>query len=148
MISDIVLADEISPQADASQIISCYTRNGLNILPNVSQYFLQNDTLLVYFELYNLDLDLSGNIHFTVETALHRKDKGGFFQSIFGSNTEKMSIVNEYSGRRTDEFVVQSVQLSNLEPGEYKLEITVRDKNTGRMIRKNTNMTLLEALTN
>ncbi|MBN2366966.1 MAG: GWxTD domain-containing protein, partial [Calditrichaeota bacterium] len=56
MISDIVLADEILPQADSSQIISCYTRNGLNILPNISQYFMQNDTLLVYFELYNLDL--------------------------------------------------------------------------------------------
>ncbi len=148
LISDIVLADEIQPAGIDSADFYGYYRNNLKIVPNVTQYFPPDDTMMVYFELYNLDSDQTGNVHFTVETALHRKEEGGFLKSIFGKDEETVSIVNEYSGRRNSEFIIQSVDLSTLEPGIYNVEIIVRDKQSSKVIRKSTGMTILAALNN
>ncbi len=144
LISDLLLADEIVPGADSSS----FYRNGLAILPNIIQTFDQKDTLLVYFEIYNLLPDANGQVNFTVESTLRKKNKGGIFRAIFGKDDERMSIVNEYSGKRQSEYVVQSIQLNNLQAGDYFFEITVRDTRAGQEISKKSDITVIETLNN
>ena len=142
-VSDVVLADHISIRPQTNQL----TRNNFTIYPNISQIFHKNDTLFVYFEIYNLFLDQNGMVHYTVESGLTKKASGGLLATIFGKD-KKMSVVNEYSGRRTSDFVIQSVDIRNLEGGIYDFEIVVRDEVKNGIFSRKTEVRLLEPFTN
>ena len=144
LISDIIVADQITPVTDAHP----WQRNGQYILPNILQVFEKNDTLSVYFEIYNLLPDKNGYVQYRVENAISKKEKAGIFKSIFGKETKKWSIVNEYTGQKTSDYLVQSIHLYNLDAGDYDFEIIVHDDIAKEQARRVTKILLLDNVTN
>ena len=144
LISDILVANQIIPATEAHR----WKRNGLYILPNILQLFESNDTLAVYFEIYNLIADENGYVQYRVENAISKKEAGGILRSIFGKQTSKLSIVNEYTGQQTTDYVVQSIHLNNLDAGEYDFEIIVYDDIAKEETRRATKILLLDHVTN
>lgn len=142
-ISDVVLADNISTQPQTDQL----RRNNFTIYPNISHAFHKEDTLFVYFEIYNLFPDYNGMVHYTVESGLAKKRGAGFLANFF-SKDKKISVVNEYSARTTSDFVIQSVDIRNLEGGTYDFEIVVRDEVKKTISRRKTEVNILEHFTN
>ncbi len=142
-ISDVVLADHISNRPQTNQL----TRNNFTIYPNISHIFHKNDTLFVYFEIYNLSPDQNGMVHYTVESGLTKKASAGWLATIF-SKDKRISVVNEYSGQTTSDFVIQSVDIRNLEGGIYDFEIVVRDEVKNSMSSRKTEVRILEPFTN
>jgi len=144
LISDILTANQIIPATEDHR----WERNGLYILPNILQLFESNDTLAVYFEIYNLVPDENGYVQYKVENAISKKEEGGILKAIFGKETRKLSIVNEYTGRKTSDYVVQSLHLNNLDAGEYVFEIIVYDDIAKKEVRRDTKIILLDHVTN
>jgi hypothetical protein len=144
LISDIVLAQSVDLAEDGDTFV----RNGLNIIPNIEQIFYQNDTLYVYFEIYNLMPDDKGNVFYTIENAIIKDGGGGLLKSLFGKDEKKVSIVNEYSGQREHDYVVQSIQLLNLDSQDYIVEILVKDEVSRKLIRHTTPIHIINSLNN
>lgn len=124
LLSDLLLAYRIEP----SQKKGVFTRRGVDILPNVTRTFDKSETLFIYFEVYNLLPDVSGGVRYVVENTITRQRKTNFLKALLGKRKQRTTIVNEYSGTGTSDFVIQSIRLNNLEPGDYELEITVKDE--------------------
>ncbi len=124
MLSDLLLAYVIRP----SRREGPFTRNGFFILPNIRQSYSPGENLFLYFEIYNLQPDGSGKTHYVVENSVVRREKRGIIKTLLGKKPPRVTIVNEYSGRETSDFVIQSLDPGNLEPGEYELEIKVKDE--------------------
>jgi len=124
LLSDLLLAYVIR----SSQAEGPFTRNGFFILPNISQTYSRGENLFLYFEIYNLQPDRSGQTHYVVENSVARGEKRGIIKTILGKRAPSVTIVNEYSGREVNDFVIQSLDLKNLVPGEYELEIVVKDE--------------------
>ncbi len=92
--------------------------------------------------------DENGYVQYRVENAISKKEAGGILKSIFGKQTRKLSIVNEYTGQQTTDYVVQSIHLNNLDAGEYDFEIIVYDDIAKEETRRATKILLLDHVTN
>jgi GWxTD domain-containing protein len=143
-LSDIILANQILPASGNDHFV----KNDLNIIPNLLQVFNNNDTIQIYFEVYNLQPDGFGNVHFRIESSIKKFKEGGFFNKFFKPDQKSISVINEYSGKRTSEFIIQAIDLNNIEQGEYYFEITVRDDNGKTISRRKTKLIVLENLNN
>ena len=107
-----------------------------------------SDTMKIYFEIYNLSLDSDSLARYQVENSIDENKSGGIFNSIFGGGPKKVGFVNEYSGSRKNDYVIQAVSLANLNPGEYNLEIILKDEISKTEVTGKTKFTILESLTN
>jgi len=143
ILSDLILADKIG----RLPLEATFSRNGLFILPNVTQIYQASDTMKIYFEVYNLDLDTDSLARYQVENSISENKSGGIFKKIFGGGPKKVGFVNEYSGPKQDDFVVQAISLANLKPGEYNLEIILKDEISNLQVTGITKFTILESLT-
>ncbi|GAB4375166.1 MAG: hypothetical protein Kow0042_20350 [Calditrichia bacterium] len=123
-LSDILLAYDISP----SEMERSIHRRGMQIIPNIEHIYQSNETLYLYFEVYNLLPDPSGTVHYIVENSVTVESGGNFLGKILGNRKQEISLINEYSGTSPSDFVVQSIDISNLKEGEYVLEILIKDK--------------------
>jgi hypothetical protein len=122
-------------------------RNDLTIYPNFQRTFETSDTLFVYFEIYNLSVNVDGNVHYTVESGLMEAGNGGFLGNLFAKK-KKISVVNEYSGTKTSDFVIQSVDIKNIEAGKYEFSIIVRDEVKKTAIEQKTELEIINRLNN
>ncbi|MCH8871180.1 tetratricopeptide repeat protein [candidate division KSB1 bacterium] len=141
-ISDLMLADNI--QADSS---SQDENANLKILPNLFRRFAPGQSIFVYFESYNLDLDEGGFSHYTVETILRsvKSQKNTFAKfaasvgGLFGLGNAKQTEVStlyEYQGNSTMEPTHSSVRLADTKPGQYILVIRVKDIQSNKTVEK------------
>jgi hypothetical protein len=92
--------------------------------------------------------DQSGNVHFRIESAIKKDHKRGIFNRLFKPDQKTISIVNEYSGKRTDEFIIQAIDLNNIDQGEYSFEIIVTDDVGKSISSRKTKLIVLENLNN
>lgn len=143
LLSDLILADRI----DTKSFDNMFFRNNLYILPNILQKYQLGDTLFLYFEIYNLTPNKNFRYQYQVENSIIENKSGGIFNAIFGRGAKKVGFVNDYSGSKSSDFIIQSIALNNLIPGEYNLEIIVRDEISKKMRIATTRFTILETLT-
>ena len=143
LLSDLILADKIGREPSEE----AFSRNGLNILPNVSQMYQASDTMKIYFEIYNLSLDSDSLARYQVENSIAENKSRGIFNTLFGGGPKKVGFVNEYSGSGKNDYVIQAISLANLNPGEYNLEIILKDEISKTEVTGKTKFTILESLT-
>ncbi|MFZ5519423.1 MAG: hypothetical protein ACOY90_22510 [Candidatus Zhuqueibacterota bacterium] len=110
-----------------------------NLVPNINRIFKVNEPIVVYFEIYNLEFDEDNATRFSIIidiTQLERQRSSishifNSFKEIVNLDSEseyKMSIQNDHSGNRSDEFINRTILLSDYPPGQYKLAIRINDK--------------------
>ena len=137
-LSDIQVASFIEP----SDLSSDFVKNGLLVIPNPAASFTRDKPIYLYFELYNLILNESGNSFITVDYTLtsteERKKKTLF--NLFGilgkAKIHSISIQNERT--YTSDFAVEylALDVSSIPSGSYTLSVRITDASAGATVEK------------
>lgn len=100
----------------------------------------QGKDLYMYYELYQLEQNPSGKAKFTFKYDIKAKSKG---IRLFGKDRDDLSITlnNETLEDRYSNTLV--IDTSRLRPGDYKINIEVRDINSGRNIKRSFDFSIL-----
>ncbi|GAG87124.1 unnamed protein product, partial [marine sediment metagenome] len=69
MLSDIQFSDGIKETSQIDQ----YTKNGLQVIPHISENVHRNLSLYVYYEVYNLKQDEDGDARYRIEYVISRR---------------------------------------------------------------------------
>jgi len=128
-ISDIELATKIEPATKAGK----FEKNGLLVIPNPTRLFSRKTPVYIYFEIYQLSKDPSGNTSFTIEYTLARLEaKRTGLSRLFGGGG-KSSITTRIDREGKDEFSVEylAIDVSKVKAGEYELTVKVTDQHNG-----------------
>ena len=131
-ISSIELAHSI----EQAQEENVYVKHGLKVIPNPTLTFKRSDPVYLYYEIYNLDRDRESRTSFTVEhkiSLLEAKTQGLFGKALglFSKGQEEVSSMTEREGRDETSIEHLALDLSSARPGNYRLTVTVQDRNSG-----------------
>ncbi len=124
-ISDIEFAHKIKVVDQASSGESSrLVKNGLEIIPNPAGIFSEIDTILfIYAELYNLKYQVDKNDSFAVIYRVY--DSVGAIYFDYGEI--------KYQKPGSSAVITNVFDFSSWTPGKYKMELTVKDYETGLM---------------
>ena len=125
-ISDLELAFDII-EAERESIF----KNGkFEVIPNPGKVFNKSNPVHVYFEIYNLKKDQTGETRFTIEYTMSQLK--GSFQLFGGGKKEVISVKNDFTGFEHTYYETAGFDVTKLEPGEYRLAVKVKDLNLGK----------------
>lgn len=121
-LSSIILADKVKPDTKGD-----FVRQGYSIFPNFNHTFYAKEGLKVYYEIYNLKKDWEGKTYYQSEcivSSLKKGNKGEVKRTKIVSQSLKNRGIN------TDEIENFSLNLMDVETGEYELTIKIADLNS------------------
>lgn len=137
--SGIQLATAVGPG-------SRFVRMDGSVTPNPCHAYWRYETLVIYFELYNLTEDRPGQSRFTVTTEIStREKKRGWLASLF--SRERPHAVSSRviaTGGVPDAAYWFSLELRNLPEGNYDLEVAVKDVRSKQEAAERTAFTVVE----
>ena len=152
MISDIQFSYDIQPSPVKDQ----FTKNGLKIIPHISEIAYKRALLFVYFEIYNLKQNKDGDVRYTVEYIISRKGVESIEEitktdtlkvklpESLGKEENYIAISEDRTKREKDTFDYLSFNLSKLSTGRYFFTVRVLDKENGASAVSKRNFTLKE----
>lgn len=147
--SSIILADKIEPQAAAlnreEQLNQPFTFGGTAVTPSTSTSFPKSGELSLVFFLYNAGLDSTNKPNVEVQYNFHRKTNEGekFFNKTNPQAFNPGTLPPQFDVSKGHQLIAgQSIPLALFDPGEYRLEITVTDKTSGKSITRNVPFTV------
>jgi GWxTD domain-containing protein len=156
MLSEIEMAAEVRHEEGSSH----FQKGPLHVVPNPLVRYHRSDPLSFYFEIYNLMPDSTGVTHFratysvTTPRALHPERHFDFlrqFKDTWARLRGRTYTESPYiSGtitqtrlyRRSQEYL--SLDLSDLDPGEYTLLLEVEDLESFSLARREKTFELVE----
>ncbi len=124
-------------------------RREMGLMPALDFEFLPEDTIRVYFEIYNLAKDLSGRTRYEVVYSMqYLKGSAGGIKGLIGKvfPGKKESITNTYREGGQSSDVVRAVALSarDLRPGRYRLTVRITDLVIGGTAEQSSELVLQE----
>ena len=142
-ISDVVFASLIDNNKATS---GTFKRNELFVLPKISRAFQNNETVFLYYEIYDLLKDKEGFTDFeqiiTLEVHNDKEPEGGIssvFKGIknflFGPGN-KISMSSSYKTNEENQQQYIQLDFSRQTAGMYDLILEVKDKVSGEKINK------------
>ena len=147
--STIILADKIEAQQAAlsreEQLTQPFTFGGTAITPAASTSFPKTGELSLVFFLYNTAVDSANKPNVEVAYNFHRKTAEGekFFNKTNPQTFDQQTLPPQFDISKGHQLIAgQSIPLSLFEPGDYRLEITVTDKTSGKSITRNVPFTV------
>lgn len=151
MLSDIQLSSDISAETNESN--KTFVKNDLAVTPYTFSRVIKSKPIHVYFEIYNLSLDETGNSNFEVSyTVKTIEAQRSFWQKTVGSIPRLFSggdknVVTSTSyriGNSRDAVEYIAFDLKNLENGITELSIKIIDKLTDQVVEADRQFTLFE----
>ncbi len=132
------------PLSNDQQRENPYTIGRLQITPRAGTKYATTDELSIYFQIYNEGVDASGKPNVQVDYLFFQK-QGDTEKKIANSEPE---ILN--ANTLSPEFDINKHQLageggwplSRFKPGDFRLEITITDKVTGKVLTRNVNFSV------
>lgn len=147
--STIILADKIEAQQAVlsrdEQLNQPFTFGGTAITPASSASFPKSGELSLVFFLYNTAVDSANKPNVEVAYNFHRKTAEGekFFNKTNPQTFDPQTLPPQFDISKGHQLIAgQSVPLSSFEPGDYRLEITVTDKTSGKSITRDVPFTV------
>jgi hypothetical protein len=148
--STVILANTVepvtSPLTPAQQAASPYTIGGvLKIAPNLTGQFGKTSELVAVLWLYGVT-SVAGKPDVTVEYSFHRKagDTDKYFNrtepQAYNAQTSAPTF-NLDAGHQV--MAIQGLSLQSFPAGDYRMEIKITDKPSGKSITQNVNFTVL-----
>jgi len=141
--SSIILADKIEAQtaqlSREDQLNQPFTFGGTAITPATSSSFPKTGELSLVFFLYNTGVDSANKPNVDVEYNFHRKASEGekFFNKTNPQSFNPQTLPPQFDITKGHQLIAgQSVPLASFEPGDYRLEIKVIDKTSGKSITR------------
>ncbi len=114
-LSDILLIESYEEAQTASE----YTKSGYNLVPNVLNFYPDNNSRLAFYaEVYNSDKVLD-DPNFLIMYAIHHQQSGKIANNLRGFKKQKAQVVNP---------ILAELDISKLPSGNYDLVLEVRSK--------------------
>ncbi len=130
-LSDLMLARRIDKPPRKSN----FTREDLRILSNLDNRYFAGEPVWLYFEFYNLKLGPDGKTSYTINQKITEKKPTGLLAAIKETVTggEIFEIITSYEGSsiHTFENRILTLELSELEAGDYYITIEIIDRISG-----------------
>ena len=124
--SSLILADRIERLPDRQVGKGMFVIGGTRVHPNVSEQFDREQSLGIYFQVYNLTLDQETKLPSAAIEYRFSKDN----QEIARLQEDQQELV----GASRQMTLARRVSLKSLQPGRYHLEVTVTDKLSDRSV--------------
>ncbi len=131
--SDVILAAKLE-KLEAVPNTSQFVIGTNKVVPNVARVFRRNDPVGVYLQVYNAAIDQT-----TLRPAADAEYvllKGG---KEISKQTEEWLQINDAGGRIT---LTRLIDSRSLTPGDYEIQIRIRDHVTGQMITPSATFTI------
>lgn len=147
--SSIILADKIEAQTAAlsrdEQLRQPFTFGGTVIVPSSATTIPKTGELSLVFFVYNVGVDSANKPNVDVEYNFMRKTTEGekFFNKTNPQAFNAQTLPPQFDLALGHQLVAgQSVPLGSFEPGEYRLEIKVTDKTSGKTLTRDVPFTV------
>ncbi len=120
--SSLILADQIEKVATKSIGTGMFVIGGLKVRPRVGEIFSRNEKLGIYMQLYNFEPDETthkpdGTIDYEIVNV-------GANHKVFEFNED----VRKLQGGAAQVVIEKLLSLADLDPGQYKVNIRVKDR--------------------
>lgn len=142
-ISDILLAKKVSFDEDTNLI----KRKNIFLKPSPTSQFSKTDSLFIYFEVYNLRKNENGLTDFEQKISIkkYKKESKNDLEKIastilnmLGVTTEEsVALTSNYHTVENDPQIYMQLDLSNYPSAEYLINITIKDKLSGKEVFSN-----------
>ncbi len=133
MASTIILANSVSNAPKHLDRLQQYVLGDLKVVPNVKSEYYPGQNLIPYMQVYNVAIDQT-NLKPSVEVSFAVKKDGNIVEALDDTTGNSMQF---FSGERI--VVLAQIPLEGVTPGDYELEISVRDKISDRTLKNSTN---------
>ena len=140
MASTVILANSVANAPKQLDRLQQYVLGDLKVVPNVKSEYFQGQNLIPYMQIYNVAIDQT-NLKPSVEVKFAVKKDGKTVEELEDLAGNSMQF---FSGERV--VVLAQIPLENVTPGEYKLEVMVRDKITGGTLTNSTDFRVKEPI--
>jgi len=150
MMSDIQFSVDIQPSSVKDQ----FTKNGLRIIPHVSEFAYKKALLFIYFEIYNLKQNKDGDVRYKVEYIISRKGVESIEEitktdtlkiklpESLGKGKNYIAVSEDRTKKEKNTFDYLSFNLSTLSAGRYFFTVRILDKESGASTVSKKNFTL------
>ena len=129
--SSLILSDHIQMLEETPKDDQMFVIGDVWIRPRVDKTFVTGKALGVYLQVHNAGLDqTTGTPSLTVRYALRRGDKPVVEQTDATGES-----IQFYSGQRV--VLIRSLPLNDVEPGDYRVDVEVKDNITNRTLMVN-----------
>ena len=117
------------------------------LIPAIDMVFQKNEQLATFFQVYNAGLDSAGKPNLVMEYNFHRKEAGAekFFNKTAPQTVNASMLPPTFDPAKFPVPGGIEVPLATFPEGEYRLEIKVIDKNSGKTITRDVNFTVKAA---
>jgi hypothetical protein len=141
-ISDIELAYMIEPAKSGG----AFAKGSLSVVPNPVGKCRVDHPLYLYFEAYNLSKDANGRTSYMIEYKLASEQiKRSLLASIFGSRRKtSIAVPSERTGRENWSSEHMALDVSELEPGKYSMQVTLKDRIAGTSVSRSVAVEIYE----
>jgi len=145
--SDIVLANEVE---DSNANHYSLGRRNISLLPNPLSTFSDKNKIFVYYEIYNLSSDSNSICNVEQQLTIRKKDERSSiskamnsFLNIFslGKDEQQVTLTSQYQFHDKNPQVYFQLDMNKYESGDYLLMLSIRDKNSGKEIKREVTLT-------
>jgi hypothetical protein len=114
------------------------------LIPAADETFLKSEMLATFFQVYNASLDSSGKPNLLMEYNFHRKEGGAekFFNKTTPQTINAQNLPPTFDPAKFPVPGGVEVPLATFPEGEYRLEIKITDKNSGKTITRDVPFTV------
>ncbi|MSS71180.1 MAG: tetratricopeptide repeat protein [Candidatus Latescibacteria bacterium] len=145
-VSGIELARQIAPAKGEGRFV----KGDLRVIPMPSRTFGKSQNVNVYFEVYNLRQDAQGQTHFRVDYTVKGQKEGSGIFSLTGlgrliGKSEQGGVVTvsyDLAGKEAQDAVHTALDVSGGGAGDFTLQVTVTDLNSGMVASRKTTFTV------
>ncbi len=136
-LSDIIFATNVSKSPDEPGSIR---RRNIQIQPNPTNTFTEQNNLFIYYEIYNLKQEADNETNFKQTITITKLEDGNFVDDIFtsifnlfnpGGSDDELTLETNYQSFEKNTQVYLQVDMSNYDPGEYRVSVSVEDDISG-----------------
>jgi GWxTD domain-containing protein len=144
-LTGLILASKIARPEEGS----VYNRGDYKLVPNFNNTYEESDTLIIYYEMYDLPTDLRGLTRYRLTYTISEiKPPGNLFSfvgDIFSSGKQtSITHTSEMGDRRTEILAPLQIDLSSLGPGLYEFTLTIDELILGKTLTRKTQFSIVD----
>ena len=142
--SSVILATAIQPAAASSQE-DPYVFGPMQIVPSRDGKYKKADALEVVYWIYGVGGDAAGKPDVVIENSFNQKTAEGekFFNKTQPQTLNAQSLPADFTAKSGPLPGTLQVPLASFPPGDYRLEIKISDKTSGKTVTQNVAFTVL-----